>query len=608
MLDSADTIKSSLDNVLQSVFDFPSFRPRQRDVCASVLLGKDVLLVMPTGAGKSLCYQLPTLAKPKGRALVISPLISLIEDQYSKLKALGVCVARIHSGMSRSEIFEACEQWRSSQARFLFVAPERLGHLSFLDFLEQNKPNLIAIDEAHCISTWGHDFRSDYRNLSSRLKRLRPASIIALTATATPQVQQDIVAQLELEDPDIYIHGFRRENLAINFLRISPEGRLAAVSSILQKDSGRMPCLIYAPTRKAADHAGRELAASFKVGVFHAGLPVEERRSVQAAFMDGRIDILVATNAFGMGIDKKDVRTVIHLAACGSVESYYQEIGRAGRDGLPSAAIMMHSAIDKKTLDFFHSQNYPDVRLLSEVFRAIERGLRSRTDLERVLDLEPDMIRFAIEKLWVHGGIEIRDNDGFFASNKQWQARYDEQREHKERLMSKALALPTVSGCRMKYLISYFGDSADTDEKCQVCDRCAPVSEHFAIPVSVAEAERDDQMALINSLLPYQSKVKGQLYRDVFVAQGWAREKFEALIWDLEEKGLIFCINKTFEKNGKTLIFQRLGLTAAGRDYLTLMAGQRSRKTRRKSTRKNIERAAGLGVNLRKSYSLTSGE
>jgi hypothetical protein len=218
------------------------------------------------------------------------------------------------------------------------------------------------------------------------------------------------------------------------------------------------------------------------------------------------------------------------------------------------------------------------------------------------------MIRFAIEKLWVHGGIEIRDNDGFFASNKQWQARYDEQREHKERLMSKALALPTVSGCRMKYLISYFGDSADTDEKCQVCDRCTPVSEHFAIPVSVAEAERDDQVALINSLLPYQSKVKGQLYRDVFVAQGWVREKFEALIWDLEEKGLIFCINKTFEKNGKTLIFQRLGLTAAGRDYLTLMAGQRSGKTRRKSTRKNIERAAGLGVNLRKSYSLTSGE
>ena len=329
MLETADEVASSLDHVLRTVFDFTSFRPRQREVCASVSLGKDVLLVMPTGAGKSLCYQLPTMVKDSGRALVVSPLISLIEDQYSKLKALGICAARIHSGMSRSESYDACEQWRSGKARFLFVAPERLGVPGFLDFLEQHKPTLIAIDEAHCISTWGHDFRSDYRNLSNRLKRLRPASIIALTATATPKVQQDIVGQLELENPDIYIHGFRRENLAINFIRINPENRLAAVSSILKKETGRLPCLIYAPTRKVADHAGRELSPDFKVGVFHAGLPADERRSVQAAFMDGQIDVLVATNAFGMGIDKRDVRTVIHLAACSSIESYYQEIGRA---------------------------------------------------------------------------------------------------------------------------------------------------------------------------------------------------------------------------------------------------------------------------------------
>jgi DNA topoisomerase-3 len=590
MLDAADQIALGLDRVLRAVFDFTSFRPHQREVCASVSSGKDVLLVMPTGAGKSLCYQLPTMTTDAGRALVISPLISLIEDQYSKLKALGICVARIHSGMSRSESYDACEQWKSGRARFLFVAPERLGVPGFLDFLEQHKPTLIAIDEAHCISTWGHDFRSDYRNLSKRLKRLRPAGIIALTATATPQVQQDIVAQLELNNPDIFIHGFRRENLAINFIRINPESRLAAVSSILQKDPGRLPCLIYAPTRKVADQAGRELSKDFRVGIFHAGLPTDERRSVQAVFMDGQIDVLVATNAFGMGIDKRDVRTVIHLAACSSIESYYQEIGRAGRDGMPSAAIMMYSPVDKKILDFFHGQNYPDVRLLVDVFKAVQGGSRSRSDLERVLDYDSEMIRFAIEKLWVHGGIEVRDSAGFHALSDNWRTRYDEQREHKERLMAKALALPSALGCRMNYLVSYFGDTADSAQKCQVCDRCSPTVDF--VPTSLAQSELLDQLAVLKSLLPHQSKVKGQLYRDVFISQGWTREKFEALVWDLEDAGFLFSINKTLEKNGKTLTFQRLGITPEGCEYLLQTSGQRPQKIKRKSSRKNIEPAS----------------
>lgn len=566
MIDASSQVGLELDRALRDVFQFQSFRARQRDVCESVLSGKDVLLVMPTGAGKSLCYQLPIVARKTLRALVISPLIALIEDQAAKLRAIGVGVARIHSGLSRSESHAACDQWMKGQVQFLFVAPERLGIPGFLEFLEANRPDLIAVDEAHCISSWGHDFRSDYRNLGDRLQRLRPANIVSLTATATPDVQKDIVLQLRLNEPDIFIHGFRRENLAINFLRINPEGRLPAVKSILTSDSGRLPCLIYAPTRKLAENAAAQLGGDYRVGLFHAGLHPEERGRVQEAFMQGHIDIMVATTAFGMGVDKNDIRTVIHLAGCSSVEGYYQEIGRAGRDGLPSAAIMMHSPIDRKTMEFFHSKNYPDVKLLEEIFQVVSRGAKSKSELENFLPYEPEVIRFALEKLWVHGGVEFGRGDGLRALDAGWRGRYIEQRQHRAELMRKALALPSTTGCRMSYLVSYFGDVLNSKILCQICDRCSPAGAAITIPSSLIDAERDEHITFLVALKPHQSKVKGQLYRDLFEKIGWTREQFESVLWDMEDAALVFCVNKTFEKNGRTLGFQRIGLTDKGRE------------------------------------------
>ena len=221
MTNAPREILSSIDHVLIDVFGFATFRARQREVCLSAWRGKDVLLVMPTGAGKSLCYQLPTIARQEGRALVISPLIALIEDQVQKLLQLGISAARIHSGRSRSESQDACRDWREGRLQFLFIAPERLGVSGFLEFLEEYKPAIVAVDEAHCISMWGHDFRADYRQLGPRLERLRPANFIALTATATPEVQKDIVAQLSLKNPDVFIHGFRRDNIAIEVLELT---------------------------------------------------------------------------------------------------------------------------------------------------------------------------------------------------------------------------------------------------------------------------------------------------------------------------------------------------------------------------------------------------
>ena len=301
------------------------------------------------------------------RLLVISPLIALMDDQVHKLKERGFAVECIHSGRDRETSRRVCSEYLSGKLQFLFIAPERLRVAGFPEMLAKRKPSLIAIDEAHCISQWGHDFRPDYRMLGQYLPRLRPAPVLALTATATPLVQKDIATQLGLIEPTHFIHGFRRENIGIEIVEALPSQRPSLAREILIEAKHR-PAIVYAPTRKQAESLAEEWAGEFKVASYHAGLDAERRRRVQEGFMAGKLDVMVATIAFGMGIDKPDVRTVIHTALPGSVEGYYQEIGRAGRDGNPSRAILMHSYGDRHTHDFFFSRDYPDISLMDRVF------------------------------------------------------------------------------------------------------------------------------------------------------------------------------------------------------------------------------------------------
>ncbi len=291
----------SLDALLHRAFGFAAFRSNQEEVCRTVIEGRDALLVMPTGAGKSLCYQLPGLARG-GTTLVVSPLIALMEDQYAKLRERGFAVACIHSGRDRAASRQVCIDYLNGRLQFLFIAPERLRVPGFPEMLAKRKPTLIAIDEAHCISQWGHDFRPDYRLLGGYLPTLRPAPVIALTATATGIVQRDICTQLGFDRQASFIHGFRRSNIAIEVVETAPSQRPELARELLGDDS-RRPAIIYTPSRKQAESVAALLAHEFPTAAYHAGLDSERRRRVQDNFLSGKLEVIVATIAFGMGID-----------------------------------------------------------------------------------------------------------------------------------------------------------------------------------------------------------------------------------------------------------------------------------------------------------------
>jgi DNA topoisomerase III len=438
----------------------------------------------------------------------------------------------------------------------------------FPEMLAKRKPVLIAVDEAHCISHWGHDFRPDYRMLAERLAPLLPVPIVALTATATPVVQKDIVEQLGIGGSSAFIHGFRRTNIAVEVVEAPESDRADYVESILAREA-MLPAIVYAPTRKESEALAGALRGKLRAAAYHAGLPAESRSRVQEAFLRDELDVIVATVAFGMGVDKPNVRTVIHAGLPGSLEGYYQEIGRAGRDGKPSHAILLHGFADARTHRFFFERDYPEVERIARMYALLGPAPRPRTAFERALKEPSDAMDRILDKLWMHGGALVDPDENVRRGDPKWERSYREQRDHREAQLDRVLRFVASSRCRMLELVEHFGDREDDGTPCGACDVCDPGA---AIAARTREPTGDERSALeriVASLVADDGQAVGKLYRDTVEGE-LGRSEFQRLLQGLGRAGLIRAEDDSFEKGGRTVRYQRLYRTT--RDAKTLRA------------------------------------
>ena len=485
-----DILRDPLD-ALEGHFGFAEFMPGQDAVVSSLLSGQDCLAVMPTGGGKSLCYQLPAMVM-EGVTIVVSPLIALMKDQVDSLQRKGIPATMINSTLAPEEQSERLRDLAEGKFKLVYVAPERFRSSQFIHALKQVPIALFAVDEAHCLSQWGHDFRPDYLRLSEAVAELDHPQTAAFTATATPEVQKDILEVLKLRDPLVSISGFERPNLSLNVILC--EGHREKYDRLQRLVDEHKTGIVYCATRKRVEEVSASLSGmGVKLVAYHGGMEDKDREWAQNVFLDRSYDVAVATNAFGMGIDRSDVRFVAHFDVPGSIEAYYQEAGRAGRDGEPSECELLFNYADTRTQEFFIDGNNPGLDIILDVYAAMQRLCGSANEavavpireIAEIVNVKNTMqVGSALSNLVRAGYLERFDIAGERARGTRLknpeikdsdlqldhEALAEKERRDRAKLDAMVKFCYDSSTCRQQWILEYFGES--NSRPCGSCDIC----------------------------------------------------------------------------------------------------------------------------------------